>query len=320
MNMLQALKFVMGGVSKKDMVPEMKHFAIEGGRVRSYNGRYALSSPIPFDIDCFPKADVLYRAIANCEETVQLSMTPAGKLRVQSGPFRALVSCVTESVVHVEPAGERVEVNGEALLKAFKCLLPFVGDDASRPWANGILMRGKSAFATCNVVLIEYWLGFGLPHTVNIPADAVKEVVRVGEPPEYVQLEENSITFHYTDGRWIRTQLFSTEWPPIEKILAEKGNQSPIDDRIFPAMEKLKNFLDKSGRVVFTVGAVQTAQDDNEEGGKVELPGSTMQGVYTYEFIMLLKGVATHIDFGAYPNACMFQGHMVRGAILGRKM
>lgn len=317
--MLKALKFVMGGVSKKDMVPEMKHFAIEGGRVRSYNGMLALCSPIPFDIDCYPKADTLYKAINNCEETVQLSMTAAGKLRVVSGAFRALINCVENSDVHMAPTGQRVEVDGETLLKAFKTLYPFVGDDASRPWANGVLIRGQSAFATCNVVLCEYWLGFQLPHVVNIPGAAVREVLRVNEPPSHLQMDDKSITFHYTDGRWIRTNLFSVEWPNLEAVLSTPCQPVPVDERVFDALQKLKQFVDKTGKVIFNANCVQTHEDDEEEGGRIELPGSTMQGIYTLEMLMLLKGVAQQADFSTYPSPCLFYGGVVRGAIIGRR-
>lgn len=315
--MLTSLKFVQGGVSKKDMVPEMKHFAIEGGRVSSYNGVLALSAPIPFDIDCYPKADVLIKAIKNCEGTVKLSLTPAGKLRIVSGDFKALVNCIEKSEVHVQPDGVQIPLDGDGLLKAFKVLEPFVGDDASRPWANGVLLRNNCAYATCNIVLVQYWLGFSLPHVVNIPAAAVREVIRINEAPIHLQMTDKSITFHYADGRWIRTQLFSTEWPDIDPILERPSMPQPVDERIFDALARLKGFTDKSGRVMFGAGKVYT-HDDEEEGGSVEVPGSTMQGIYTLDMMMLLKGIATHADFSTWPKPCMFSGGMLRGAIIGR--
>lgn len=317
--MLKELKFVMGAVSKKDMVPAMKHFAIEGGRVRAYNGMLALSSPIPFNIDCYPKADMLIKAIGMCDETVTLSLTPAGKLSVKSGAFKALVSCVEKSDVHLEPAGSEVACNGEALLQAFKVLAPIIGDDASRPWANGILLRGESAFATCNVVLCEYWMGQSFPHVVNIPEVAVREVVRIGEAPAALRMDENSISFLYEDGRWIRSQLFSTQWPDLSKVLDRACNATEIDERIFTAMQQLKPFVDKSGRVIFKPNEVAT-HDAEEEGGHVELPGSVMQGIYSLEMIMLLKGLAKQADFSAYPKPCLFYGDRLRGAIVGRHM
>lgn len=316
--MLKELKFVQGGVSKKNLVPEMTHFAIEGGHVRSYNGVMALSAPIAFDIDCYPKADTLIKAISNCDETVVLSMTPAGKLRVHSGEFKALVSCVEKSEIHVRPSGDMVSCDTNALLAAFKTLEPFIGDDASRPWANGILLRGQSAFATCNVVLCEYWLGTNFP-TINIPAAAVREVIRIGEAPTHLQADANSISFHYSDGRWIRTQLFSTEWPDLSKVLDRAANPVAVDDRIFGALTRLKHFTDKSDRVIFTVGKVSTHEGE-EEGGHIDIVGSTMQGIYSREMLMLLKGVATHADFTTYPAPCLFFGERLRGAIIGRKM
>lgn len=317
--MLKELKFVQGAVSRKDLVPAMKHFAIEGGRVRSYNGVLALSSPIAFNIDCYPKADTLIKAIGNCEDTVTLALTPAGKLSVKSGQFKALIQCVEKSEVHLEPTGVVTQCDGEALLKAFKVLEPFVGDDASRPWANGILLRGASAFATCNVVLCEYWTSITFPNVVNIPHAAVKEVIRVGEAPSYLQMDEKSITFHYSDGRWIRTQLFETNWPDLSKVLDRACNATDVDNRIFDCLDKLKPFVDKSGRIIYTAGKVSTHEDD-EEGGHVEIPNSTMLGIYALDMILLLKGVAKQADFSSYPNPCLFYGENLRGAIIGRKI
>lgn len=317
--MLKELKFVQGAVSRKDLVPAMKHFAIENGRVRAFNGILALSSPIPFNIDCYPRADTLIKAINNCDETVTLSLTPGGKLSVKSGSFKALIACVDKSEIHLEPEGELVPCDGAALLQAFKVLEPFVGDDASRPWANGILLSGQSAYATCNVVLCEYWIGAQFPTVVNIPYAAIKEVVRINEAPSHLQMAASSITFHYGDGRWIRTQLFDTSWPDLAKVLDRASNATPVDERIFGAMEKLKHFADKSGRVIFTAGAVATHVED-EEGGRIELQGSEMQGVYALEMLMLLKGVATSADFTTYPDPCAFYGDRLRGMIVGRKI
>jgi DNA polymerase III sliding clamp (beta) subunit (PCNA family) len=314
--MLKELKFVMGAVAKKDLIPAMTHFCIEKGRIRSYNGLVALSSPIPFDIDCIPKAETLYNAIVNCEDTISLYMTPGGKLGVKSGAFRALVPCIEESTVHVEPDGDIVQLDGEVLLKALKVMEPIIGDDAARPWQAGILLKGQSAFATCNVVLVEYWLGVDFGHVVNIPGLAVREMIRINEPPTHAQLTDTSITFHYTDGRWVRTQMLPTNWPDFVPILERPSNQEPIDDQIFEALERLKKFTDKLDRIYFTDGLAHTVTDP-EDGVSFRLAGSKMKGVYCREMLCLLKGLATTIDFSTWPKACMFQGNRLRGAIIG---
>lgn len=233
--MLKELKFVQGAVGKKDLLPAMTHFQIQNGHVRSYNGTLAISSPLPFNIDCCPKADQLVKAISQCEEVITLSMTPGGKLRVQSGKFRAFVENTEDTGFHPVPEGEPLAFDGAALFEAIKILYPFIGNDASRPWTNGILLNGQSAFATNNTCIVEFWLGNPFPRQINIPRAAIKEMLRVDEAPTHGQLAGNSITFHYADGRWIRSQLLGTEWPfdMIKKILDRDNQPVPVPPDLF---------------------------------------------------------------------------------------
>jgi DNA polymerase III sliding clamp (beta) subunit (PCNA family) len=317
--MLSALKFVQGAVAKKDLLPAMTHFRIEKGEVRAYNGTLALSSPLPFDIDCIPKAEQLVKAISQCSDTITLSLTAGKKLRVSSGAFTGYVDTVEGETPHVTPAGQEVHFDGEALLTAFKRLYPFIGKDASRPWTNGILLRDVSAFATNNVTLAEYWLGTTVPFVVNIPRQAVKEILRIDEPPTHAQIEPSSVTFHYPDGRWIRTSLLDTGWPDIAKILDQPSNPKPIDMRLFEGMEVLKGLADGTGRLYILDGVLRTHLDDYT-GGSYAIPGLDFEGCYQISMLGLLKDVVTHADFSRYPEPIMFFGDKFRGALIGMHM
>lgn len=318
--MLSALKFVMGSIAKKDLVPALTSFVIENGTVRGYNGTLALCSPIPFDIACKPKAETLIRAIKNCVDTVTLRMTPAGRLAVQSGQFKAFIECIEGETAHVQPEGQFIELDGQSLLQALKVLEPFIGTDASRAWSHGVLLRGQSAFATCNVILAEYWTGFNVPATINLPRDAVREVLRIGEAPTRVQMTENSMTFHYESGRWIRTQLLSTEWPDLSKVLdREPGEQAALPQGFFDAVETIKPFCDKAGRVLFKGSGVIATSHTEGEGSSYTIEGFDHTGVFNVEMLMLLKGCASTVNFSAYPNPCMFFGDRLRGAIMGMR-
>ena len=316
--MLKTLKFVQGAVSKKDFVPALTHFRIENGTVRSYNGMLSLCSPIALDIDCSPKAEPLVKAIGHCDETVSLSLTPTGRLSVRSGSFRALIDCVQEETPHVMPEGEVINFDGETLLKALKTIYPFIGNDASRPWANGILLKNQSAFATNNVMLVEYWVGSTFPIECNIPKACIKEMLRIGEPPSHAQADANSITFHYGEDTWIRSQLFSTEWPDLSKVLDNPSNQLPVDPLLFEGLEKLKSFVDKQGHIYVKNGIMATSTD-SQQGAEFNIETMVTDGIYNIEMMQLLKDVALSIDWTLYPKPCMFQGERLRGAIVGMK-
>lgn len=319
--MLKSLKFVQGAVAKKDFVAAMTHFKIEGGFVRSFNGQMALNSPIPFNIDCTPNASQLVKAISNCDETVVLSMTPAGRLKVQSRAFKAFVDCLEGETPHVLPEGETfVEFDGEQLIKAFETLLPFVGNDASRPWSNGILIDKESAFATNNVCLVEYWFGSPFPFPINVPLSAIKEMLRIKSYPTHAQMDDKSITFHYTGERWLRTQLFDTNWPNLQRILnVSDVNPVEIHEDLFVGIETVKPFVDKMGRIFLENGKVFTHQD-SESGASYSITDHNLKGVYNIEMLHLLKGIANKADFTKYPAPCPFFADRLRGVIIGMKL
>lgn len=324
--MLKELKFVQGAVAKKDLIPAMTHFRIENGFVRSYNGMMALCSPIDCDLDCIPLASQMVDAIGKCDETPVLSMARNGSLRIVSGPVKFYVDCVDGETAHVEPKGQEVFFDGEVLLAALKMLFPFTGEDASRPWTNGILLQKQSAFATNNVIVVEYWLGTDVPFVVNLPKEAVREMLRIDEPPTHAQIDTNSLTLHYTDGRWIRTQLLETSWPDLTKILDHPSDPIEIDERLFEGMKKLERAADELGRIYLLGDIMRThlSPDDEdpndvEKGAEYNCAGMGIRGIYQMKMLKLLEGVATHADFSRYPNPTLFFGERLRGAIAGMR-
>lgn len=319
--MLSELKFVQGSVAKKDLLPALTHFVIEAGTVRGYNGTIALCSPIPFDIACKPKAEPLVKAINNCAETVALAMTPAGRLSVKSGKFKTFVDCVEGETPHVKPSGTRTEIDGAALLAALKSVAPFIGEDASRPWCNGVLLRGPSVFATNNIALVEYWAGSTLPIELNVPRVAVKEMLRIGEPPTLAQYDDHSVTFYYEGERWLRTQLLPTAWPDLSRVLdaAVPGGAAPLPEGLFDGLRVVKPFVDKLGRILLSPGNLRTHEAEGE-GATYDLPTFAHTGVFNVEMLELLEGIAHVADFSTYPKPCHFFGDRLRGAIVGMKV
>lgn len=316
--MINALRFVQGAVAKKDFIPSLTHFHIRGGSIRGYNGMLALCCPIDVDLDCSPKAFALIKAIQTCKETVQLHMTPAGRLSIKSGKFKALVDCIPDGYPEVQPEGEVILLDGK-LLKILKLLAPFVADDASHPWACGILLREQSAFATNNVVLIEHALGYSFPVALNIPHSAVLEMIRIGEEPQSLQVCESSVTFHYSGNRWLRTQIYSTQWPNVARILDREGSPLLVPDGLWEAAASLVPFVDKLNRLYLQKGMVTTGHGEGA-GASMEVPEVLHAGCFNVQHILLLKNVANTIDLAAHPAPCLFFGDNLRGALVGMRL
>lgn len=315
--MLEAIQFVKGAVASKDLAPVLVHFRISNRTIRGYNGMMGLCCPIDLDLEVTPKAVEFFRAVQACKEAVQMHVTPSKRLAIKSGKFKAFIDCIEEEYPEVVPEGQYVQLNGN-LLDVLRILNPFIAEDASRPWARGILFRGQSAFATNNVTLLEYWLGYNFPGIINIPKKAVSELLRIGEEPVSMQVAENSVTFHYSENRWLRTQTYPTEWPDLGRILNMPSKAVPPPDNLWESIADLVPFVDDLGRIFLTKGGISTAEAEGV-GAAVDIPGLPDTGCFNHKQLTLIGEVATHIDFTGYPGPCHFFGKNIRGATVGMR-
>jgi hypothetical protein len=318
--MLDSLRFVQGAVARKDFVHALTHFQIRGGFVKGYNGALTLCAPIDLDLDVTPKASTFTRAILTCKDVIQITQTNAGRLSIKSGKFRALVDCTAEEFPVTNPEGDAIDFPTGGVLKALKALLPFIAKDASRPWACGILLRDHSAFATNNSVLIEYWLGYRFPIAINIPKGAIEEMIRIGEEPVRMQCTDNSVTFFYSGNRWLKTQLYSLEWPDLQKVFNDPtARLVPVPDGLWDALEDLKPFVDKLRRVYLRDNHVSTDREDLN-GALMEVPGLVGSGIYNVDYLLELQGIAKTIDFHWRDGkGIFFFGDGIRGAMMGQR-
>lgn len=316
--MIDDLKFVQGAVAKKDIMPSLTHFRIHDGHIMGYNGKIALCSPIQLSIDCHPKAIAFIKAIDTCKDTVQLSLTPAGRLSIKSGGFKAFIDCDPGTFPDIKPEGEMIKLNGE-LLKALKKLERLIGEDMSRAWCRGVLFRGTSAFATNNIILAEYWLGYTFPFDMNIPHDAVNELIRIGKEPVAIQMTPNSVTFHYEGNRWLRTQTYSTEWPDISKVLDKDTLPISVPPSFFDSLDDLTPFANKENRVYFLGDRLATEAAEGE-GASQEVVGIPKEGCFNIKQLGLLSDLVESVDFQYLPKGpIMFFGENLRGAIVGMR-
>lgn len=317
--MIDALKFVQGAVAKKDFAPELTHFSINEGVILGYNGTLSLSSPIDLDLNIYPKAIPFAKAINTCKDTVVMAVTPAGRLSVKSGKFKAFIECMDEyDFPHLKPAGEYVELS-EGFIPALANVIEFIGQDASRPWAAGLLFKDKKVFATNNIVVAEQTLAFDFPFVVNIPSPAIKELLRIKQNPIGMQADKHSITFHFEGDRYLRSSLFDIEWPNVSRILDRESEQKPVPAGFFEALEDLRPFVEEDNRIYFIDGALTTNINENE-GATVEVAGITAGACFQHKQLALLEKRITSIDFAMYPAPCIFAGDDFRGAITGMRV
>lgn len=318
--MLKTLKFIQGAVAKKDFVPVLTHVHIKDGMIQAYNGTVTLCAPIDLDLECTPLATKFIKAIQTCKDTVQMSITPTGRLSVKSKGFRTLIDCSPDPFPSVSLEGERLPLPGEGFISALAALEPMIAEDASRPWARGILMDGKTANATNNIVVAQLWLDFAFPKRINLPHAAVNELIRIKDEPVEMIVTDTTATFIYEDGRWLRSQLYEAKWPDLHGFFKARVDPTGFDipAGFFEALREVAPFVDALSRVHIMDGLVATG-GDLSMATTSEVEGLTGSGIYNITQLLLLEKVATKFNFQAWPAPAIFYGGKLRGSVVGMK-
>lgn len=319
--MLTALKFAARGIARSEGIPGLTHFAIRNQRITGFDGTLAMSNPLALSFNAAPSATSFMRAIEACEDGPALSITQesASRLVVRSGAFKAVVPCIEVTKVHkVEPSGH--SISSAHLRAAFQALKPFITTDESKAALRGVLLNGGSAYATNNVAIAQYWIGTEFPVVANVPVNFVEEVLRVEEEPTTLQMSESSIAVHYADGRWIKCQLNSLEWPHVAGVLnsAWTDNLKPIAPALREACQKLGKYVGKSKGLTFFRGAnVATAYEDDAPDIATVIVDAPNEGCYWTKFLNDVLQASTEADFSVYPKLVPFQHDRLRGVLLG---
>lgn len=318
--MLDALKFVKGALSGKNLDPQVTHFKIKDQRITGFNGRVALSAPIDIEFDAAPEGVTFIKAIEQCKDATSLTLTPAGRIKVHSGTFKAFVRCHDGIFYEMGPAGIAIENPGK-FLEALETIYPFMGEDASRPWSHGVMIEGPFVYATNNIVLIKVYTGGNYPR-LPIPSDTVRELIRIGMEPTHLQTDGNTVTFLYEDGRWITSILLADEgWPPQEvqeRLFATPCTLIDVPEGLFENISRLQPFLPEHNTFVkLTEDGIKTTNYDGGEGGAMidfPLPGANI--TFTYKYIMQVGTVAKQFDPVDRGTPSVFIGEMCMGVIM----
>lgn len=317
--MIDALNFVKGAVAKKDFVPVLTHVNINDGIIQAYNGRVLLSSPIDLDLNCSPRAVPFIKAVQTCKDSIAMNITPTGRLSVKSKGFKTLIECSQDPFPTAQLQGERIELPGEGFLEALRYLEPFIAEDDSRQWARGILFNGRTANATNNIVMLQLWLDYKFPVKINLPHQAVTELLRIKQEPVAMMVDENQATFIYENDRWLRSQLYNTEWPDIDKLYASLVDDAqPIPPGLFEAMREVQPFADEMARVYLSEDKVATSPHDEVATSSI-VEGLAGESIYNIGQFLLLEKVATKFNFNGWPKPAIFYGDKLRGALVGIK-
>lgn len=322
-SLAEALKFVKGSLAKKDFVPVLTCLRFQPGRVTGFNGVMSLSTPVPTRFAALVPGGAMLVAANACEGAVTVTKDEV-KVTIGSGRVFVHVPVVSEDEEYpvfgpCDASSSAARLTGP-LLPMLRKAAGFMSEDASKPWTCGVSMKSGCFTATNNVILFCGAAGIAECGDIILPAEAVRELLRIGEEPVAIRFDERKVTFFYVDERWLVTKRLDNNWPTsIADLLSTVGTAPELPASFFQAVETARKFVCEAGYLYVREGYLCTSAQPDKKGASISVPGLTADACFHVDQLLKLADVATAIDFAAYPKPCSFTGEDCGGLLVGMR-
>lgn len=333
--MLETLKLVQGAVSTVTLIPVLTHFAFHDGRVRAFSGRLSIDAPLPElkHLTGTVPAEPFVKAVEACGDAEFTVMQYPNGVTLESEHLTVSMPCGPLDAfpgVDAQPqrdarATMKPNMKCPELLPALRALRPFIGSDASRAWAMGILFEGGTLAATNNTTIATVTLPRQMKRAFILPAVAVDELLRLNLSPRGIAVDSQRATFFLPGDITLQTALVDGAWPKSPGIVVEEQHTGAkfkkLPPRLHGAVKGLLPFCaDPKAPVVFFDGdQIHTAPGPLQ--GHAEGFKGLGTGKFRVEPLLAVLEVAQEADFGRFPRVpwkgLADDGIAVRGIVLG---
>lgn len=313
--LIDALKFI-SVAQKKTGTLQQQYCSIQGGWIFASNEMLTVATKVTEDLIACPQSTQLLQALKKVEEAVSITQMSDDKISVSSGSFRAVVPCVQlEQLSITAPDPKAITIN-DNIKTAFKLLAPLATEGSPIAVLGSVLLQSETAVATNNRVLAEYWHGIPLPSGLLIPKAAVTAVLKSGKSLAWLGCSGPSATFWFEDDSFIKTQLYSENYPNYLPMF-NCDNLKPwiIPQEFYKAIDSIENFS-KDGLVYFKNKQI-ASNDIENEASTYTIEGLPEGMSFSAKNLLSLKTAFDTVHFDLAMNKAFFFGDKIRGVVSG---
>lgn len=314
--LINALKFVSAAQKRGGLIYQ-QHVVIQNNTISAYDGLLTIGQRIEEDLEACPQSDLLAAALGKCGEQFSMSKSDNGRITITSGKFRAVVPCVDSAAMPLTLPDPSIAVIDNRIKDGFAAVMALATEGAQHVVSASLLLQANSVVATNRIVILEFWHGIDLPPGLVIPKAAAAVIAKCDRNLCGFGYSAHSATFWFDDGSFIKTQLFSEQWPNVNALLDKNVNPWPLPEGFFDAVKATASFTD-SGNVYFTAEEMRS-HPAGLDGAQYEIEGLPDGQAYNGKLLLMVEPYMLAADFTSYNGQCFFFGDGIRGAIAGIK-
>lgn len=326
--LLDRVKWITDAVaSQKIGVNALNSYLLRNGKIHASDGRMVVGTPFPFgDEAVLVPAKEFERVLGNKPEGPFDWLFEPDRLVLKRGRFKGRIKTLpVDDWVWPIDSNPKLQDVPIGLVAAFEKLLPFVSENATKPWATCIGIIGDDLFASNNIVVACVPCATGAPTPEYlVPRWVAEFVVKRAEGLDQWACDENTITFTWEDGSWMRSALIMDQFPPVQKVMEAYFIGVPdveMTKEWKKALRRVARITEdavvklREHEVVSESGEVLSVEDD----AGTPVPEGMTESRWDIRFLDPILDIATHWNPRLYPKAAPWIGPGIKGIILGTR-
>lgn len=289
--------------------------------VVGFDGILAAGHPLAEEMAGCPQTFRLIDALERVRGAYTMTLLDNQRLSITSGAYRAVVPCIAVSdITTVSPDPCLYQVDDRWKQAAVRAGT-FCTDGAQTVMAASVLTYGARMVGTNGLAIVDAFHGYEMPPGLIIPMAFVKEVAKVDAKLNGFGFSENSLTFYFEGGAWIRTQLYKEQYPNVGRILDPliMTSCTDIPGALFDAIAAVAPFTTDSRTVILSNNQVRS-HDETNIGAQHDCEGLPFDRIaVNSDYVAKLKPFVAKFDASTYDNMIVFAGENVRAVVMKMK-
>lgn len=311
-NLIDGLKFISIAQKEKGE-PRQTHCILGNGWIVASDGGISAGCRIEDDISAVPHTRRMMAALQKATGSISIVQLPTGRLSIKGGKFSTLVPCQDiADMPNIAPDPQIALLTNE-IKKGFAACAVLANENATEPYRAGVLLQANSVVGTNGHALIEYWHGVDLPPGLMIPKASAIAVANCQKNLVGLGFTDRSVTFHFEDFSFIKTQLFNDTFPDYARLLNKECDPWPIPEDFYIAIDTIEEFSD-TGLLYFDNNLMKTSRNIGE-GATYEVAGLVGGMGFNHKYLKMVQPEFKKAAFNPVGQEVLFFGDVSRGIV-----
>ncbi len=327
-DLLERVKWITDAIASQDLgLHGLSSYLLRNGNIHANDGRMVVGTPFPFTgPEVLVPAEQFEKVLINKPDGEFSWEFEADRLVLKRGRFKGRIKTMPlDAWVMPTDLPTGLTPIPDEFVESLESLLPFVSENATKPWATCVGIIGEYMYASNNIAVARVHCPTYLEvHEFLLPRWVIEFIVKRAEGLTAWLADETKVTFLWEDGSWMRSSLIVDQFPPVQAIL-DKFFQGDVDVEITSEWRKTVRRIAKiadDAIIRFRVDECAGSTGEVlaiEDGAGAPVPDGLTETVWDLRYLDGVLEVATHWNPRVYPKPAPWRGPGIEGVLMGRR-